>query len=96
MIIEIVLFCVTECFGSNITSNNSEPKSSFGKVDDESSRLLDWMIPSWSYEQSQMEHHMYFCTILNLCSCNSFYQDQNISGTWDDISSSSSIWEYNY
>ncbi|XP_049361874.1 transcription factor MYB27-like [Solanum verrucosum] len=81
-----------ECFGSNITSSNSESKSSFGKVDDESSRLLDWMIPSWSYEQNQMEHHMYFCTILNLCSCNASYQDENISSTWDDISASS-IWE---
>ncbi|WMV52391.1 hypothetical protein MTR67_045776 [Solanum verrucosum] len=29
--------------------------------------LLDW-IPSWSYEQSRMEHHMYFCSS-NLCSC---------------------------
>nr|XP_033510339.1 transcription factor MYB27-like isoform X2 [Nicotiana tomentosiformis] len=29
--------------------------------------LLDW-IPSWSYEQSRMEHHMYFCSS-NLCFC---------------------------
>ncbi|KAM3288197.1 transcription factor MYB27-like isoform X1 [Capsicum chacoense] len=29
--------------------------------------LLDG-IPSWSYEQSRMEHHMYFCSS-NLCSC---------------------------
>ncbi|MCE0481432.1 hypothetical protein HAX54_039193 [Datura stramonium] len=85
----------SECFGSNITSSNSEPKSSFGKDDDGSSnetRLLDWMIPSWSYEQSQMEHHMYFCSLLNLCSCNSSSQDENISSTLDDTSSSS-IWE---
>lgn len=100
-----ILFPFTECFGSNITSSNSEPKSSSRKVDncykfddndnEESSRLLDWMIPSWSYEQSQMEHHMYFCTILNQCSCNnsSFSQDENINSAWDDTSSSS-IWEH--
>ncbi|XP_016495219.1 transcription factor MYB27-like [Nicotiana tabacum] len=29
--------------------------------------LLDW-IPSWSYEQSRMEHHMYFCSS-SLCYC---------------------------
>lgn len=86
------MFYLTECFGSN---SNSEQISAFGKDDDESSRLLDWIIPSWSYEQSQMEHHMYFCTIFNLCSCNSSSstQDENISSTWDDTSSSS-IWEY--
>ncbi|XP_059306562.1 transcription factor MYB59-like [Lycium ferocissimum] len=63
--------------------------------DDDSSRLLDRKIPSWSYEQSQMEHHMYFCR-LNLCSCNypqstSHEDNSNISSTWDG--SSCSIWE---
>ncbi|KAM3341230.1 transcription factor MYB27-like [Capsicum galapagoense] len=91
-----------ECFGSNNTSSDSQPKLSFAKDDnchsfddgeEESSRLLDWMIPSWTYEQSQMEHHMYLCKILNLCSCNYSSQDENISSTWDDASSSS-IWEY--
>ncbi|KAJ8537745.1 hypothetical protein K7X08_014285 [Anisodus acutangulus] len=101
-----------ECSGSNTTSSNSEPKSSYGKYDNCSSadsldatevsknssnetRLLDWMIPSWSYEQSQMEHHMYFCR-LNLCSCNyphcSSSEDNFNISTWDDTSSSS-IWE---
>ncbi|KAK4348469.1 hypothetical protein RND71_031224 [Anisodus tanguticus] len=102
----------SECSGSNTTSSNSEPKSSYGKYDNCSSadsldatevsdnssnetRLLDWMIPSWSYEQSQMEHHMYFCR-LNLCSCNyphcSSSEDNFNISTWDDTSSSS-IWE---
>ncbi|CAN4117139.1 unnamed protein product [Withania somnifera] len=93
-----------ECLGSNIITSNSEQESSFGKDDnccyrfdddddDQSSRLLDGMIPSWTYEQSKMEHHMYFCRTLNLCSCNTSSQDETISSTWDDTSSSS-IWEY--
>ncbi|XP_018633117.2 transcription factor MYB27-like [Nicotiana tomentosiformis] len=55
-------------------------------------RLSDW-IPSWTYEQSQMEHHMYLCR-LNICSCypQCFSEDNNSSiSTWDDTSSS--IWE---
>ncbi|MCD7448355.1 hypothetical protein HAX54_041090 [Datura stramonium] len=62
-----------ECFGDN--SSNSQQKTSISEKGDCSSAeslanevtLLDW-IPSWSYEQSRMELHMYFCSS-NLCSC---------------------------
>ncbi|XP_059298198.1 transcription factor MYB27-like [Lycium ferocissimum] len=46
-------------------------------------KLLDW-IPSWSYEQSRMEHHMYFCSSYQ-CSCYSpWTSEDNTSTTWDN------------
>ncbi|KAJ8570665.1 hypothetical protein K7X08_037637 [Anisodus acutangulus] len=45
-------------------------------------KLLD-CIPSWSYEQSRMEHHMYFCS-LNLCSCYApWTSEDNVIMTWE-------------